>query len=73
MRFKGDIQKMNTAPVDRVPGTDGLFYLDIYYSESTSSINDWKYLERAAANVTYDEALDIERKRIDELKEQYNS
>jgi hypothetical protein len=71
VRFKGDIQKMNTPRADRVPGTDGLFSLVIYYSESTSSIDEWKFYETAGENLTYDEALDLERARIDELLAQY--
>ena len=71
MRFKSNIQKMNTAPAERVPDTDGLFYLDIYSSDSTSSIDKWKFHERAGENITFEEALDLERNRIDELKEQY--
>lgn len=72
MRFKGNIQRMGGDATTNVPGTDGLFYLDILYSESTSSVDTgWKFYERAAENVTFDEARYIERTRIDELKAQY--
>lgn len=72
MRFKGNIQRMGGDATTNVPRTDGLFYVDILYSESTSSVDTgWKHYERAAATVTFDEARDIERTRIDELKAQY--
>ena len=70
MRFKGDIQ--NEHPTSRPRAcTDGLFSLVIYSSESTSSIDEWKFYETAGENLTYNEALDLERVRIDELMAQY--
>jgi hypothetical protein len=71
MRFKSDIRKMRNNPTYGSLGTDGPMEVVIFYQDSESRGEDWKYFETAAENVTYDEGLEIERNRLDELEKQF--
>jgi hypothetical protein len=71
MMFRGDVRKMRDNPTYGRIGTDGLFEVVIFYNDSTSSIPNWKYFETTAENVTHEEGLKIESKRLQELTEQF--
>lgn len=71
MMFRGDIRKRPDNPTYGRIGTDGLFEVIIEYNDSNSSIPNWKYFEITAENVTYDEGLQIESKRLEELRTQF--
>lgn len=71
MRFYGDAVKMPDNPTKGVPGLAGLFKVVIYYDDNPGSITNWRYFETTEENISYDEGLEIERKRLDELRAQY--
>jgi hypothetical protein len=71
MMFKSDVRKMRDNPTYGRIGTDGLFEVVILKNDSTSSIPNWRLFETTTENVTYEEGLQIERKRLDELEEQF--
>ncbi len=70
MIFRGDIVKMADNPTRGSVGTTGLFEVIIHYHDGRGSEADWRYFETTAQNVTFEEAQELERNRLSELRTQ---